>query len=351
VPVVLNVNAPQTLSANPASLNFTYTLGLAAPAAQSVVVNASGTSAPITIQLESAGWLQVTPTTGTAPATLSVTATPGTLAAGTYNGKITVTSPASVTPLTIPVTFTVVSIPKPVVTAIGNAANYSTGGVAPGENIVIFGTGVGPASIANGAVANNVWGTTAGNTRVLFDGVPAPVIYASATQTSVMVPYGVSGRTTTSIVVEYSGVQSNPLTYNVVAAAPGIYTLNQQGTGPGAILNQDGVTVNGPNAPAARGSVISVYMTGEGQTSPAGVDGAIVQPVLSALKNPLLPVKVTVGNVEAHVEYAGSAAGLISGIMQVNLTIPDNAPTGGSVPIVITVGTASSQAGVTVAVN
>jgi len=242
-------------------------------------------------------------------------------------------------------------IPKPVITAIGNAASYSTGGVSPGENIVIFGTGIGPTAVVTGAVTNNVWGTTTGNTRVLFDGVAAPVIYSSATQTSVMVPYGVSGRATTSIVVEYSGVQSNSITFNVVPAAPGIYTLNQQGTGPGAIINQNGVTVNGVNAPAPRGTVVSVYMTGEGQTNPAGVDGAIIPAVLSALKNPLLRVTATVGGVDAQVLYAGSAAGLISGVMQVNLMIPGNAPIGGQVPIQISVGGVPTQAGVTIAVQ
>jgi uncharacterized protein (TIGR03437 family) len=249
------------------------------------------------------------------------------------------------------VTFNVTSIPKPVVTAIGNAASYATGSVAPGENIVIFGTGVGPAAIANGTVTNSVWSTTTGNTRVLFDGIPAPVIYSSSTQTSVMVPYGINGRTTTNVVVEYSGVQSNALAYSVVAASPGIYTLNQQGTGPGAVLNQDGITVNSANAPAPRGTVVSIYMTGEGQTTPPGVDGAIIPPVVSALKNPVLPVTATVGGVAAQVIYAGSAAGLISGVMQVNVMIPAGAPAGVSVPVVVTVGTTPSQTGVTIAVQ
>jgi uncharacterized protein (TIGR03437 family) len=253
--------------------------------------------------------------------------------------------------LTIPVTLTVTQIPKPVVSAVGNAASYATGGIAPGENIVIFGTGVGPAAIASGAIANGIWGTTAGNTRVLFDGVPAPVIYASSTQTSVMVPYGVNGRPTTNLVVEFSGVQSTPLAYNVVAASPGIYTLNQQGTGPGAIINQDGITVNSPNTPAAVGSVVSVYMTGEGQTTPPGVDGAIIPPILSSLKNPVLPVTATVNGLPATVVYAGSAAGSISGLMQVNLIIPAGAPTGGAVPIAVTVGTVASQSGVTIAIG
>jgi uncharacterized protein (TIGR03437 family) len=353
VPVTLNVTTGQTLTATPASLAFTYTVGATAPAAQTLAIASSG-SAAITAQAQTTSggsWLQVTPTSGNVPATLSVTALPGSLTAGVYTGSINITSPSSLTPLSVPVTFTVVVIPKPVVTAIGNAASYATGSVSPGQNVVIFGTGVGPAELATGTVTNNLWSTTTGNTRVLFDGVPAPVLYASDKQTSVMVPYGVSGRPTTSIVVEYSGVQSTALTYTVAATAPGIYTLNQQGTGPGAILNQDGVTVNGPNAAAPRGSIVSVYMTGEGQTSPAGVDGLIIAPVLSALKNPVAKVTATVGGVNADVAYAGSAASLISGVMQVNLVIPPTAPTGASVPIVITVGSVTTQSGVTVAVQ
>ena len=131
-------------------------------------------------------------------------------------------------------------------------------------------------------------------------------------------------------------------------SSPGVYTLNQQGTGPGAILNQDGVTVNSVTNPEKRGNVIAIYMTGEGQTNPQGVDGAIIPPVASALKKPLLPVTATIGGVDAPVAYAGSAPGLVSGVMQVNVTIPPTAPTG-TVPVVVTVGTAKSQSGTSAA--
>jgi uncharacterized protein (TIGR03437 family) len=248
------------------------------------------------------------------------------------------------------VTLNVTAIPKPVITSIGNAGSYATGALSPGENIVIFGTGIGPTDLAVNTPAADSYGTTVGKTRVLFDGVPAPILYASATQTSVMVPYGVNGRATTAVVVEFSGVPSNAVPFNVVAAAPGIYTLNTAGTGPGAIVNQNG-TVNTPNVAEKRGNIISVYMTGEGQTNPGGVDGSIIPPLLSALKRPLLPVTATIGGVQAEVQYAGSAAGLISGVMQVNVLIPATAPTGTAVPIVVSVGGTPSQAGVTVAVQ
>jgi uncharacterized protein (TIGR03437 family) len=354
VPVVLNVVPAQTLSANPTSLTFAFTTGQTAPAPQSLAVTITGPATTVNAQVAAtpaATWLQVTPASATSPATFTVSVTPGSLAAGTYTGNISITSPSAINPLTIPVTLTVSSIPKPTISAVGNAASYATGGISPGENIVIFGTGVGPATLASGVITSGVLGTTAGATRVLFDGTPAPILYASATQTSVLVPYGVNGRTTTNVVVEYSGVQSNAIAYNVVPSAPGIYSLNQQGTGPGAIVNQNGTTVNGASTPAARGSVISVYMTGEGQTNPAGADGAIIPPVASALKNPILPVTATINGIDAQVIYAGSAPGFVSGSMQVNIRIPDSAPTGAAIPLVIKIGSATTQTGVTVSIN
>jgi uncharacterized protein (TIGR03437 family) len=261
------------------------------------------------------------------------------LAAGNYTATMAINSPYSPAgaAASVTVNFTVLQITvKPV--SITNAASYAAGVVSPGENIVIWGTSIGPPNLTYGALTagGGALSTSAGNTRVLFDGVAAPMVYALATQTSVIVPYEVAGRPTTSVVVEYQGVQSAPLIYSVQAAVPGIYTQNLQGTGPGAILNQDGFTVNGPGTMAAKGSVVSVYMTGEGQTSPAGATGAIAPVNVPApWKQPQLKATATVGGSQATVQYYGSAPGLVSGVMQVNVQIPANAPSG-ALLIVIT---------------
>jgi uncharacterized protein (TIGR03437 family) len=352
VPVVLTVIPSTGVTVSNSSLTFNYTIGLTPPANQTITVNSTPSGQQVTATITSTSpWLTVTPGAVTTPGTLTVGVNTAGLQAGTQTGTITLNSPNLITPVTVTVTLNAQSVPKPVITSIGNAGSYAGGAISPGENIVIFGTGIGPTPLAQNGVTNNAFGTTVGNTRVLFDGVAAPIIYASATQTSVMVPYGVFGRTATNVVVEYAGVQSVPVSMNVANAAPGIYTLNQAGTGPGAIINQDGVTVNGPNAPEKRGNIISVYMTGEGQTNPAGQDGVIIPPVLSALKTPQLPVTATIGGVSATVIYAGSAASLVSGVMQVNLQIPATVTPGSNVPIVISVGGTPSQTGVTVAVS
>jgi len=214
---------------------------------------------------------------------------------------------------------------------------------------VIFGSGIGPPQLTGGTVTNGVVDTSVAATRVLFDGIPGPMLYALSTQTSAMVPYEVTGRAAVDVVVEYRGVQSAPVAYTVTLASPGIYTQNAQGSGPGAILNQD-YSRNVPAAPAPKGSVVAVYITGEGYTVGA-VDGAIATGLLS----PVLPVTATVGGIPATVTYAGTSPGIVTGATQVNVEIPLNAPSGPSVPIVITVGTGNSaaftQAGVTVAIE
>jgi uncharacterized protein (TIGR03437 family) len=164
-----------------------------------------------------------------------------------------------------------------------------------------------------------------------------------------MVPYEIAGRATTTVRISYRGVQSEPVVYNVTASAPGIYTQNSQGFGPGAIRNQD-FSYNGPNNPAAKGSVVSVVMTGEGVTNPGSTTGAVTPGSGSGLNRPVLLVSATVAGVTARVFYAGSAPGFVYGVMQANVEIPLNVPSGAQ-PIVITVGANQTQTGVTVAVQ
>jgi uncharacterized protein (TIGR03437 family) len=355
--VTLNVVAAQTFSVSSSTLNFSYNVGASAPASQTVTLTSSGGAASFTATPSTgATWLTLTPTTGTTPASLTLGVnTAGLTTAGNFTASIAITSPASATSpaATINVNLTVTLVPKPVFTTVSNAASYTSGAISPGENIVIFGTGIGPATLAMGQVMNNAFTTQVGNTQVTFDGIAAPIIYASAGQTSVMVPYGVAGRPSTSIRIIYQGVQSDAITYNVTGSAPGIYTANASGSGPGAILNQD-FSVNTAAKPAAIGSTIAVYMTGEGSTQPASSDGVIAPVNGTGLYKPILPVTATVGGLPATVAYYGSAPGIVYGVMQVNVTIPAGVTPGPSVPVVITVGTNQTQSGaapVTVAVS
>jgi len=350
-PVILNVVAQDNLSATPTTVVFNAMPGATATQSQQIQVLSANGPAPYNVTAPAVSFFTVSPTSGTTPDQLTVTVNPTGLATGAYSATFTITSPSSISTVTATVDLVVGAVAPPVLNAAANAASYSTGGVAPGENIVIFGSGIGPPAVAKGTVTNGAVDTSVAATRVLFDGVPAPMIYASATQSSAMVPYGLTGRAYTDVVVEYQGVESNPVAYTVTQAAPGIYSQNQTGTGPGAILNQD-YSVNLPGRPAPKGSVVAVYMTGAGFTTGA-VDGAIA--TATGLLSPVLPVSATVGGIPVAPAYAGTSPGIVTGVMQVNLPIPPNAPSGPAVPIVITVGTGatavSTQAGITVAVE
>ena len=138
-----------------------------------------------------------------------------------------------------------------------NAASYVGGGVAPGEIVTLFGSAMGPSELVRLRLTEDRrLATTLADTRILFNGVPAPLLYVSDKQSSAIVPYAVAGRTSVDVQVEYRGVRSDPVTVPVLASRPGIFSLDSTGQGQGAILNEDG-TVNSPSNPARRGSIIS----------------------------------------------------------------------------------------------
>jgi uncharacterized protein (TIGR03437 family) len=238
----------------------------------------------------------------------------------------------------------------PSITAAGvlNAASFQGGAVAPGEMITLFGDSIGPAVLALYQLTpDGLVGSSVSDTRVLFDNTPAPIYYVSSKQTTVIVPYGVAGKSATQMQVEYKGVRSAPVTLAVAAAAPGIFTSNQIGNGQGAIVNQDG-TINSQSAPAPKTSVVLVYLTGDGQTDPPGTDGKLATTVFPKTAQ---AVTVSIGGVNADVLYAGVAPLSVAGFTQINARVPAGAPSGAAVSIVVTVGQANSLAGVTMAVQ
>lgn len=261
--------------------------------------------------------------------------------------SINLTFPAdSVTLLALPPAAT--PAPQPSISAVTNAASYDTA-IAPGQMVVIWGAHMGPDKAAPLQVdANGMVSTSAGGVRVLFDGVPAPVVYASATQCSAVVPYFGATQPTTHVQVEYQGVRSAPLAIPVGATAPGLFTADFSGKGQGAVLNQDNITRNSPAAPAHPDSVVILWGTGEGITNPPGVDG---RPAVDVLPQPLAAVSVQVGGLPAVVEYAGAAPGNIPGLFQINAHISKDVAPSDQAPVVVTVGGRASQGGVTISVH
>ncbi|MCW5979952.1 MAG: hypothetical protein KIT09_17860 [Bryobacteraceae bacterium] len=229
-----------------------------------------------------------------------------------------------------------------------NAASYEGGGVAPGEIVTIFGATLGPAALAPLEIdSSGRLSTSVGGTRVTFDGVAAPIVYASAAQVSVIVPYAVAGNSVTRMEIEYGGARTRAVELRVFDSLPGLFTQDGSGAGPGAILNEDG-SLNTPENPAARGSIVSLYATGEGQTDPPGDEGEITGAVL---REPKLPVFVRIGGMSARIEYAGAAPSAIAGLFQVNARVPEQTLPGAAVPIELLVGDGFSRQGVTIAIR
>ena len=263
------------------------------------------------------------------------------------SNSIAATFPAnSITMLVIPPASYAVA--KPTVAAVTNAASYGSA-IAPGQMVIVWGASMGPAALttlaldANGMVANSLSGV-----RVLFDGVPAPLIYVSAKQIAAVTPYFGTVSSTTHVQVEYQGVRSDPFALSVSPTAPGLFTADSTGSGQGAILNADGITHNSSQNPAPRGTYVSLWGTGEGITDPPGVDGRLAVGVYPA---PLAKVSVQIGGITTDVSYAGAAPGMCPGMIQINAKVPANVAPGNNVPVVVTIGGTQMQSGVTMAVN
>jgi uncharacterized protein (TIGR03437 family) len=285
-------------------------------------------------------FLSVTPASGTTPAPVSiglVQSVISTLAAGTYTGTVTINSAAGMA--VINVTLTVAAAGPPTIGAVVNGASDITGAVSPGEIITIYGTNIGPATPAGLVITSSgTVATTLSNTQVTFDGTAAPLIYVSSGQINAIVPYEITpGRGTTNVVVSTNGKVSQSLQLQVTATAPGVFTAAQNGSGQGAILNQDNVTLNSSSKPAPKGSVVVIYATGEGLLMPQPATGSFTPGNGSAFIVPKGAVTVLIGGQPANVQFAGEAPTLVSGVLQINAVVPTNIGSGPQ-PIQLTVG-------------
>ncbi len=253
-----------------------------------------------------------------------------------------------------------------------SGVEYSSPGVqlpvAPGEIVTVFGTNIGAPSAATAQPdANGIFETQLAGAMVTFDGIPAPILATSPSQVTAIAPYGLTGAASaataalngqmagsrgrivadassanvSTVVVTYQGRTTATTTVPVGSASPGIFTASSTGYPGGlAVLNTDG-TVNTTGNAAAEASTITLFVTGEGQTNPAGVNGLVSGS--SNLPVPLLPVTVTIGGNTATVVSATEASGYVAGIMQVKVTLPTAVVTNSYVPVTVQVGNAVSR--------
>ena len=257
-------------------------------------------------------------------------ATPGT--AQMRIGNVVATDPSGTALALPPVSATVQIIGGSftqsfVAGGIVNAASLLAGPISPGEIVTIFG-GAGLSA----------------TTDVQFNGVSAPLLYAGPGQVNAVVPLGMDPSKPATLGI-FAAAQSlgvvTPL--STAAVSPALFTQDSDGVGPGAILNQDS-TLNSPSNPASAGSIIMVYGTGFGPLNPPATDG---QPA-TGQANTQMPVTATVGGIQSDVTYAGAAPGLIAGAVQINVRVPHNLAPSPAAIVLLSVGSVTTPAGVTV---
>lgn len=224
----------------------------------------------------------------------------------------------------------------PVITGVVNAASYAGGSVAPGEIVDIFGRNLGPQGLATGTLdANGNLGTNVAGTQVVFNGVAAPLLYASEFVVSAVVPFQMSGAASVSVAVTAGGANSAAQTFSAAPTAPGIFTDDSSGNGQAAVLNAD-YSVNSDDNPAVPGAVVILYATGGGEFNEDS--GQL-----------LASATATVGGQPAAILFAGQAGGEIAGAVQVNLQLPEGIT--GDLPVVLTLGGVPSQSTASIAVQ
>ncbi|MBI4479422.1 MAG: S8 family serine peptidase [Acidobacteria bacterium] len=299
------------------------------------VQNVSGVTDSFTLsQQASAGSAPVvlTPTPASftlgpgATTVVSILSTSSQPITGTVEGFLTLRSQNIGRTLTIPYWGNFL-LPRISNNGVVNTASLTAGPgrVAPGSLISIFGVQMTPGVTA--AASSIPLPTSLAGIRVLFSGIeePAPLLYVSPTQITAQVPQGLAGSTVTTLQVVFNGVASASALVTLAATGPGIFAVNQAGTGRGAVLhaaNHREVTSRNPAKP---GEILEVFVNGLGPTSPSVATGQ------AASSNPrsvvLVPPTATLGAVAAPVQAATLLPSFV-GIYQVNIEVPADAPAG-----------------------
>lgn len=245
--------------------------------------------------------------------------------------------------------------PAPQITAVVNSASLAQGRISPGEVVTLFGLGLGPSTMtlfdpSGGTIATSLPGTGPASS-ITFNGTAAPLLYTSANQLAAIMPYTVTGPNVDAV-VSFNGVASQPFTLTFANVNPGLFTTTNDGKGQGAILNfvsasGDYILNSGTN-PATKGQTVILYLNGGGTTTATSVTS--LTPATPAV-TPTGGIGVTIGGQSATVASVVAPPGSVPGLLQLNVTVPANAPTGLAVPVVVTVDGVDSQTGVTMAIK
>jgi beta-glucosidase len=221
---------------------------------------------------------------------------------------------------------------------IVNAASSAPGApLAPGSIASVYGNFL----LTTPASASTVpLPTSLGGLSLAFGATNVPLFYASGTQVNLQIPWELSG-SSQPLTATLSSQTSAPQPVPLAPFAPGLFSMNGQGTGPGAILDSSYNLVNPANPASAGITVILIYCTGLGDVTNRPATGAAAPGGDSLAVTNTKPT-VTIGGAPADVQFSGLAPGAV-GEYQVNVLVPANAPTGDAVSVVLSIGGATSN--------
>jgi uncharacterized protein (TIGR03437 family) len=235
-----------------------------------------------------------------------------------------------------------------------NAASFAGGAaVSPGSIVSVFGQELAAGLFEADAVPLP---TTLNGTTLRFgESLAAPQFFQSPMQVNVQVPWELEGEDEATLIADVAGETSEGIAVSLVTFSPGLFSMTQTGSGQGAVLiSGEGLLAAGENAvpgapsrPVRRGEFLEIYATGLGPVANPPATGS---PASDTVLSPTAAeAAATIGGEEARVIFAGLAPGFV-GLYQVNLEVPQNAPSGGAVELVVTIGEVESNA-VTIAVE
>jgi uncharacterized protein (TIGR03437 family) len=209
-------------------------------------------------------------------------------------------------------------IPSIVGTASAAGTAVSTA-VAPVEIVSLYGYNLGPSVPLTAQVASGIVASSLSGYQVLFNGVPAPLLYVSANQINCVIPSNLSDSAAIQIVTP-QGMFQGPSLF-VIINQPQIF----QSGGYALAVNQDG-SINSAEHPALPGSVVSIWATGLAAYAAKGrIDGAIIGPEQIVPTPSPVSMSFSMNSRQRgllEVDYAGDAPGQVWGVSQLNFRVP-----------------------------
>jgi len=259
--------------------------------------------------------------------TITLTASSGSLPTVTQLFTGTVNANSSTPPTLLPNGTLDIFFNGPTAAALG-------GGLAPGNVAQVYGSGLGPSSVA-GAPSIPLPGAIDG-TYMLVGQSQAPLYFVSSTVMAVEIPFELTSPQQAAAVASVNGALSNVITVTVVPFQPGI-AVRSDATAEAQHLDYSLITAASPAKP---GETVIIYLAGMGATNPSVASGV---PTPSQLVPTVIQPTVTLDSQDTSIVYAGLTPTGI-GLYQIDFTVPTNARSGNLNVIVTQNGVMSNTA-------